>query len=141
MTAQTALQRYTSGSDIVARSPLLRRVEIRAQKRNEPERHHYCCRYIELFVWLSRGVFVGFELDYALRTDEERSIRWSETEGLEFCEVQAARDDDRRKQVLVPITDTEPPLLFVAAVFAAASRNIDSHTRRYVLTKLVAAAH
>lgn len=86
---------------------------------------------------MSRGTFVGFELDYRL-TSEERSLRWSITEGLVFSRVQAADDDDvDRRQWLEPIFDSEPPLAFLASVFASASRNVDYHARRYVLETLI----
>ncbi len=140
MRTATAPQRNPGGSEGITRQPLLRRVETCAQLGAEPERHHYRCRYVDLFVWLSGGLIIGFELDYALRAAEERSIRWSEVEGLTFSEVQAALSADGQTRILVPITDAEPPLAFIAAVFAAVSRNIDLHTRRYVLTTLVAAA-
>jgi hypothetical protein len=140
MRTATALQRNTDRTAAITRQPLLKRVETCAGMGAEPERHRYCCRYMELFVWLSGGEFLGFELDYALRTAEARSIRWSESEGFVFSRMQAAAGDDDRRQFLVPITDAEPPLSFVAAVFATASRNVDSHTRRYVLSKLVEAA-
>lgn len=140
MRTATALMGNTRRDVRIARDTFLRRVETRAQIGEEPERHRYCSRYMELFVWLSCGVFVGFELDFRLRTTEERSLRWSVTEGLVFSRVQAADDDNGdRRQCLEPIADSEPPLQFITAVFASASRHIDHHTRRYVLETLIRA--
>jgi len=102
------------------------------------ERTSFRNRTMELFVWSGNGVTKAFELHYAIDTQGEWSILWTETGGTTFHRVDASSPsgNSHAARVMVPIEADELPLHDLHAEFVTHSRFIEESIRRIVLIRL-----
>src|ERR1044072_4043237 len=104
------------------------------------ERQSFRDGKLELFVWSGKGVIKGFELHYAIHTEDEWSLRWTDDGQTSFQGVDPHRVIEGRNDgcVMQPLNRNAVAVHDLYAEFLVRSRTIDERVRRLVLRTLSA---